>query len=334
MTGKLKKERFSLFVKLVCLPLIPVLALSDCTAQEKLKDTFVVVTKKKEVLQSYCSKYHITIEKLHELNPQLESDVVHKGDTIFLTVKTEAAVQQQPPKPPYKETKVGKSGMFKTVVYMSKEYFVCEVNPHQNKIELFNQLEGKPGVYDLGTLARTKKKELLFAMNGGMYERDLSPAGLFVSEGKQYKPVNVNKEGEGNLYLFPNGIFLLDSTDAPYVVTTEAFLSAKYKIKLATQSGPMMVINGVFNSHFTAGSPNLNIRNAVGINKAGNVVFVISRNPVNFYEFSELFRDKLGCANALYLDGAVSQYFVPEIDGMPRPGPQLGPIITVSKKNK
>lgn len=35
-------------------------------------------------------------------------------------------------------------------------------------------------------------------------------------------------------------------------------------------------------------------------------IFVISEQPVNFYEFALYFRDVLHCRDALYLDGTVS----------------------------
>jgi len=39
-------------------------------------------------------------------------------------------------------------------------------------------------------------------------------------------------------------------------------------------------------------------------------VFAVSEVPVNFHGFARLFRDKLGCRDALYLDGSISQVFV------------------------
>jgi len=57
------------------------------------------------------------------------------------------------------------------------------------------------------------------------------------------------------------------------------------------------------------GSKNLHIRNGVGVDNNGHVVFVISNQKTNFFDFASLFRDELGCQNALYLDGAISKMF-------------------------
>jgi len=313
--------------------LVFTIMITSCTAQEKKDDSkFVVATKKKDSLAAYTTKYSLSIEKLREFNPKIENDIVRKGDTIFLIGVRELpkAVKNE-----FTEQLVGKNGIFREIHFKGKRYFVCEVNPRLYKIEAFNQLENGKGVYDFYTLAKVKKKELIFAMNGGMFEPDLTPVGLFASSGKIYKEVNLKKEGKGNFYeLQPNGIFLLDSAGTPFIITSDNYVTDKYKPKLATQSGPLLILHGTFNGNFRDGSPNLNIRNGVGVNKKGNVIFIISEDPVNFYEFSELFKDKLSCDNALYLDGVVSQFYVPELHRKPKPGPQLAILITVSKQNK
>ena len=54
----------------------------------------------------------------------------------------------------------------------------------------------------------------------------------------------------------------------------------------ATQSGPMLLINGAINPEFQENSANLKIRSGVGIIDDRNVVFVISNEPINFYDFA------------------------------------------------
>jgi uncharacterized protein YigE (DUF2233 family) len=46
------------------------------------------------------------------------------------------------------------------------------------------------------------------------------------------------------------------------------------------------------------------------------IVFALSDEPVTFYAFASLFRDELHCPDALYLDGTISEFFVP---GAPAP---------------
>jgi uncharacterized protein YigE (DUF2233 family) len=230
------------------------------------------------------------------------------------------------------EKQLGKSGLFKLIIYKGKQYFVCRVDPHQYKIELFNRLPDNKGNYDFATIAADKGAKLLFAMNGGMYEQDLSPVGVFITKGKTINPLNT-KDGSGNFYnLKPNGVFFIDGKDNVAVVTTDVFASHAYQPEIATQSGPMLVIDGVFNNNFKENSVNFKIRNGVGITRAHQVVLVVSVDKVNFYELSQLFRDRLGCDNALYLDGFVSQYFAPELQKEPVAGVPLGVFISVSRK--
>jgi len=75
------------------------------------------------------------------------------------------------------------------------------------------------------------------------------------------------------------------------------------------------------------------IRNAVGVCGGGSAKFVISAEPVSFGRLTRLFRDHLGCPDALYLDGAISSIWAPELQRLdPRTG--LGPLVVVSAKSR
>ena len=228
---------------------------------------------------------------------------------------------------------LGKSGLIRSVIFKGKHYIICEVDPKKYKIETFNQLPNDKGIYTFSEIKKQKKDSLVFAMNGGMFEKDLSPVGLFISGGKTYNDINLRKDAPGNFYqLKPNGVFMIDGDGKPSVLTSEAYSLSQPKSKLATQSGPMLVVDGMYNTNFQEHSQNLNIRNGVGVNKQHRVVFVISTDPVNFYELAQLFKTELGCDNALYLDGVVSQYFAPELQKQPIQGSILGTFLTVSRK--
>jgi len=168
----------------------------------------------------------------------------------------------------------------------------------------------------LKTFQRLKKhiaqqgKELKFAMNGGMYLKDHSPQGLYIENGVTRRTLNTKKSDYGNFYLTPNGVFYLTSALEAVVCKTEDFKPHK-NISYATQSGPMLLIDSTIHPKFTNGSRNVHIRNGVGILPNGNPLFVITSKPVNLYDFGDYFR-KLGCKNALYLDGFVSRIYLPE----------------------
>ena len=44
------------------------------------------------------------------------------------------------------------------------------------------------------------------------------------------------------------------------------------------------------------------------------ITFAISERPVNLHHFARLFRDQVGCRNALYLDGTMSSLYAPAIE--------------------
>jgi uncharacterized protein YigE (DUF2233 family) len=155
----------------------------------------------------------------------------------------------------------------------------------------------------------SKHQTLIFAMNAGMYNKDNSPKGLFIQDYKKITPLDT-LSGTGNFYLKPNGVFYITADNKPTICTTQDFKFSR-KIKLATQSGPMLVIDGAIHPQFTNGSSNINIRNGVGILPNGNVVFAMSKQKINFYDFAMFFKN-LGCKNALYLDGLVSRTYLPE----------------------
>lgn len=166
-------------------------------------------------------------------------------------------------------------------------------------------------------------------MNGGMYMEDFKPLGLYIEDGIKLKSLN-KSEGSGNFYLKPNGVFYITNENVPFVCKTSDFVSNN--IKYATQSGPMLVVDGQIHSAFKKGSTNLNIRNGVGILPNNKAVFAISKTEINFYDFAKYFQ-QLGCKNALYLDGFVSRMYLPEKKWIQTEG-NFGVIIGVTAKQK
>jgi uncharacterized protein YigE (DUF2233 family) len=169
-----------------------------------------------------------------------------------------------------------------------------------------------------------KHQRLLFAMNGGMYHADGTPVGLFIQNKVSIIPLDTS-DGVGNFYLKPNGVFYIKS-NIPAICSTPEFKNDG-KIDFATQSGPMLLIDGEFHKAFTIGSSNTNIRNGVGILPDGKLIFAMSKLPINFYELANFFKTS-GCRNALYLDGYVSRTWLPEKNWMQTDG-NFGIIIGV-----
>lgn len=210
-------------------------------------------------------------------------------------------------------------------------FTVCSVDLATHVLRLFAADEsGQP----LGGFARLPESvgdaPLVFAMNAGMFDEGLEPIGLYVEDGVERAALNTN-EGRGNFHLLPNGVFLVDDGVAR-VMTTRDFARARLSPELATQSGPMLVIDGALHPRFIPNSPSVKRRNGVGVGADGRVVFAISDGPVSFHHFARLFRDELGVYDALFLDGgSVPALYAPHLrraDGW-RP---LGPMIAAYVK--
>jgi len=149
-------------------------------------------------------------------------------------------------------------------------------------------------------------------MNGGMYLKDGSPQGLYIEKNHQLAKTDTVQKAYGNFYLQPNGIFYIGDSTAQ-VLTTVDYLQGQTEAKYATQSGPMLVINGQLHTAFRENSTSTHFRNGVGVRADGKIVFAISNEQINFYNFATLFKEKLDCPNALYLDGFVSRAYIPDL---------------------
>jgi uncharacterized protein YigE (DUF2233 family) len=185
------------------------------------------------------------------------------------------------------------------------------VDPVKEQLDFYLENEEGKNYSSIGNLKlhlEKQDRELLFAMNGGMYHPDQSPVGLYIEKGEIVSPVN-RDSGSGNFYLQPNGIFYVDKNMQVEILPTNLFYHTD-NIAYATQSGPMLVIDGVINPAFSPSSGNRNIRNGVGILPGNKALFAMSKRPVSFYAFATYFKNK-GCLNALYFDGIVSRTYLP-----------------------
>ncbi|MFO1201995.1 MAG: phosphodiester glycosidase family protein [Tabrizicola sp.] len=208
-------------------------------------------------------------------------------------------------------------------------YTVCEVQAGED-LRLFHS--GPDGAYgsfrNLDEALGAEGKALGFAMNAGMYHRDLAPVGLYVEDSVEVSKL-VTRDGPGNFGLLPNGVFCIGETFR--VIESLAYKKEHPKCRYATQSGPMLVIKGKLHPKLLADSDSLYVRNGVGVSEDGKrAVFAISNDEVNFHAFARLFRDELGLPDALYFDGNISRLYAPALgrhDGGFPMGPMVGTVV-------
>jgi uncharacterized protein YigE (DUF2233 family) len=191
-------------------------------------------------------------------------------------------------------------------------YRVVDIDLAHDHLEL--HWKGADGVA-LGGIERMREwgeaqgRALLFAANAGIYDREFRPLGLHVEDGVALRPLNSASagSGHGNFAMQPNGVFYVDRDGKAGVMTTGHWRERGMRARLATQSGPMLVVDGEINPSFDARSESLKWRSGVCAATPSHVVFAVSEAPVSFHAFARLFRDTLGCRDALYLDGTLSR---------------------------
>ena len=209
-------------------------------------------------------------------------------------------------------------------------YTVCEVDAATEQLRLFlrddmGKIYGQFSTIDKA-LAQDGQK-LAFATNAGMYHRDRSPVGLYIEDHQQQMRL-VPNAGPGNFGLLPNGVLCI-RPERSDVYESLTFRDSDIDCTHATQSGPMLVIDGELHPRFLIDSTSFYIRNGVGTSADGKrVVFAISRNAVTFHQFGRLFRDHLNLPSALYFDGNISRLHAPSV-GRSDNGFMMGPVVGV-----
>ncbi|MFD2303260.1 phosphodiester glycosidase family protein [Roseibacillus ishigakijimensis] len=157
-------------------------------------------------------------------------------------------------------------------------------------------------------------EEVLMLTNGGIFEPRQIPSVLYLEKGKELRPLNL-RDAPGNFFLKPNALFYLQkSADKMVAGVVESQAYAKWSVEkkaslwAAVQSGPALLLEGQTHPAFNEGSNSELLRNGVGVDGEGRVVFVITKGEtmVNLWTFADCFR-ALGCRNALFLDGDISQ---------------------------
>lgn len=207
---------------------------------------------------------------------------------------------------------------------------VYEVDLDSAEIQLIN------GQYTpLKEVYQQENKDFKMLVNAGMFHPGGNPVGLFLQDSIQLQTLNED-EGRGNFFLQPNGVFYITANQQAGVLETSVFRDSIYNketpLQLATQSGPILLMNGEYHPKFRQASPNKYIRNGVGVTDDQRIIFILSEAVVNLHTFASIFLEK-GCKNALYLDGAISGMYIPAMNmNLQEFTTPYGPILGVLSK--
>jgi uncharacterized protein YigE (DUF2233 family) len=211
----------------------------------------------------------------------------------------------------------------------SAKFTVCTFDPRRDDIRLFLTAADDKPYGSLGALAealKAKGEKLIFAMNAGMFGQDQFPVGLYVEDRRKLHEADT-RGGATNFHMKPNGVFWIGDKVAG-VTETSRYLGNPPPARYATQSGPMLIVDGKIHPKIKPDGTSLKIRNGVGACSGGAVTFAIADEPVTFDAFARLFRDGLSCQSALFLDGSVSSLYAPELNRDDELGP-IGPMVGV-----
>jgi uncharacterized protein YigE (DUF2233 family) len=187
-----------------------------------------------------------------------------------------------------------------------------------DKIKMYWKKDGRV----INNFIELKKIEpnLVFAMNGGMFDPGYAPVGLFVENGKEINKIKKVNNPNVNFGLQPQGIFLTRNKKAEVIAIDD------YKpdhVSYATQSAPMLVIDSKMNPQLPIGKNY--IRNGVGILPDGKILMAVSKTRVTFHQFAQFFIDNK-CTGALYLDGAISEAYTGKAETYGSFGVMIGVI--------
>jgi uncharacterized protein YigE (DUF2233 family) len=193
-------------------------------------------------------------------------------------------------------------------------YVVVRVDLKAARIKLLWRNPAGVPYGSLGEAHRQAGGDLLALTNAGIYSREHAPEGLHVEGGTTLSPLNLD-DGDGNFYWKPNGVFYV-TDGAAGIVESGKFdsLDERGGVREATQSGPLLVIDGEVNRDLKPDSRSLYVRNGVGVKSADEVYILISEDEVSLHDFASVFAQQLHCRAAVYLDGCVSHLYLPARD--------------------
>lgn len=214
--------------------------------------------------------------------------------------------------------------------FEGSRFTVCTFDARRDDLRLVSRNES--GIYlrsfeALESHLGREARRVRFAMNAGMYNDVGAPIGLYIADGEEEQDLSLT-EGPGNFHMMPNGVFWQDENGAVHVDTSQTYAAETRAARWATQSGPMLVIDGELHPRIQRDGPSRNVRNGVGVSNDRTAYFVISSGVVSFGRFARFFRDELNCDDALFLDGNVSSLWSPSMNRQDDVH-DLGPMVVV-----
>lgn len=125
--------------------------------------------------------------------------------------------------------------------------------------------------------------------------KDQTPIGLLIEEGKKRYPLHPREGMYGGW-----GVLVLRK-NAPAILSS--LRNIPNDVDDVLQCGPPLIVKGNIPAFKDPGAAR---RAAVGLDKQGRILFAVSDGYIPFTQWAQVLRDKLGCVDALNLDGGPS----------------------------
>lgn len=191
-------------------------------------------------------------------------------------------------------------------LYKSKFYDIISFNVDSSFVSSISIVENNSLIPENLYFDSLSQYGKFFAITAGSVDSLCNLLGFYSLNGFVKQKLNLGT-GVGNFYSFGNSVLVMSKSDAHFISTGNFLPSVKYDFAL--QSGPILVESGKINSAFSSSSQNKFIRCGVGVSRSSTKVqmhFVLSNEPVTFYQISDLFVNKLKCTDAFLLESSFS----------------------------
>ncbi|HEX8319246.1 phosphodiester glycosidase family protein [Longimicrobium sp.] len=209
------------------------------------------------------------------------------------------------------------SGGVQEMAFRGARYYVVPVDLDRARIQMhWEDVNGEPyrRASVLADSLSAAGERVIAVVNSGIYTPQDAPKGLHVERGRTLVPLNTTDSTSGNFFRpRPNGVFAVMNDGTARLVRRGAAAALVPRMREATQSGPRLLESGQPVSRFS----NTPLRRtAICVASPRRVFIAVSRDPVSLNDLAALFRDRLGCTDALFLDGGAVQALVAPAEGI------------------
>lgn len=203
-----------------------------------------------------------------------------------------------------------------TAVFEGDSFIVARADMRRVRLRMLSRGGGVRSYADAEAVLRRRGERMLLATNGGLF--DGAPIGLHYEDGRAVRGLSLDTapppgQKPGNFYYLPNAVLYQDRAGNVAIRDSRRMRGRLGQVRDGTQSGPALVLRGVV--HPVARPPNRGVahQNRVAACVLGprELAIVFVRQPSTFPRLARFLVGRLGCRDAVFLDGTVPGLYVP-----------------------